>query len=108
MGRLSLRRLGHDEAHKGFAMTKPTGDNDETKRRARWPFYLAMMLIVSPLLYVLSVGPAAVIAVRGGDRTNHVFSTCYGPLATVCDRSGTMAPLKKYINWWIEVTGSGP
>jgi hypothetical protein len=73
----------------------------ETLRRSRRSALL-WVLIVAPLLYVLSFGPACWIATRVDDnRVLEVFAVCFKPLSlgVVCLPEWFFPPIERYLGW---------
>ena len=60
------------------------------------------------VLYPLSFGPAAVLAVRGGDLPAMMFLAFYLPLNLIAKQTGTEEAFGAYGKWCIDVTGGDP
>ena len=74
-------------------------DREEKPRnRMLWPFYVGLSLLV-PVVYTLSIGPAAWLATRGyiADRT---FNTFYAPLAWAF---AAIPDSKRWFSWYLEL-----
>src|SRR5262245_48567431 len=66
-----------------------------------------MILVVLPLLYVLSAGPAVVLYTRGvlGTGGDRVFETVYSPLEWACQKSDLIGrPTQWYVELWQPLT----
>ena len=81
---------------------------EETKRGFNGPLIaiLVVSLVMLPLLYILSVGPAAFIYDRLDDNSWQAatLSAIYAPLAWVCERS---EQAEQMISWYMKLWGSG-
>jgi hypothetical protein len=84
----------------GMARRTPNRDTDEKPvgNRSR-PLVVSVTVIAFLAVYVLSIGPAAMLA----DKTNSNFLTAivgffYSPLLFLPDWA--RAPIKDYVNWW--------
>jgi hypothetical protein len=83
-------------------MTAP--DHDESKPRRRWTTYLAIGLVLVFVVYPLSIGPAAVIAVRF--QSMPVYSAVYYPLGSAVDAVGADGVLIQYCEWCMKITNT--
>jgi hypothetical protein len=86
-------------------MTTP--DHDESKRRPRWPTYLAIALVLLLVGYPLSIGPAMVLAQRFGDVLPDEIWVIYWPVVAAIRATGTEKLFESYIVWWFQVTNTG-
>ena len=73
-------------------------------RLRRWVAILLLALISYPL----SFGPAAVLAVRGGELPAMMFLAFYLPLNLIAKQTGTEEAFGAYGKWCIDVTVGDP
>jgi hypothetical protein len=72
------------------------------KRRNTVRTLLATGLGILPLVYALSVGPTARLALHlsGAISASGWWATLYRPLFWICERTGTGHILEQYVVWW--------
>jgi hypothetical protein len=71
----------------------------EQAERSRGWFYLAVVLALLPLLYVLSSGPSLYFVVRSGGDVPAV-EVVYSPVAWLYGHTPLRGPLERYLNFW--------
>ena len=76
-----------------------------SERRSPWPaVVLGVALLLLPVIYVASIGPAAKLSWRGGPSEGQWvadgFLDAYGPLLAVYDRVPVARPP---LNWWVGI-----
>ena len=73
--------------------------SDETRSRRSYWLWIALALMLAPVLYVLSVGPAAYLVARAGkgERTVQVI---YAPLIWLHENTPLRKPLEWYVGPW--------
>jgi hypothetical protein len=78
-------------------------DPKPEQRGRGWAFYVLVILIALPILYVLSAGPAMWLGRNGylGGPSSPAREAFYWPLIRLSERSPA---LEKWISWW---TGLG-
>ena len=77
---------------------------DDGERHRSGSFTLGLVLLI-PVLYVLSVGPAAVIAVRADSHAVYkAIEVFYAPLIWLHDHTFLKHPLEKYTDFWRRLT----
>ena len=65
----------------------------------RW----AAAVLLTPVLYFLSSGPAVYLSVRGNIHPTF-FGVVYGPILSACDHSGTIAHLwDSWLVFWVSL-----
>lgn len=64
---------------------------------------VALVLLLAVVLYVLSIGPAAVIANRA-TATQPVVEVMYAPLEWLYENTPLRGPLRRYIDFWLVIT----
>lgn len=69
----------------------------DTRRKHGSPFWFAVVLIVMPVLYAGSFGPAAWIASRTSDATAEAIFAYYLPLGFVGEK---VRPLGYFLEWY--------
>ena len=80
-------------------------DEEEDKSTGSTGFIIACAAIVIPLLYVLSIGPVAMVC----EKTNipheieQGFELFYAPLIWLHDHTFLQDPLKEYVMWWMGI-----
>ena len=68
-------------------MTSP--DHDESKPRRRWPTYLAVVLVLSLVVYPISYGPVDVVAHRVNEEAFYkTVMLFYRPLDVAVEATG--------------------
>ncbi len=74
----------------------------EDRRSSVW---WMVLLMPTPVLYVLSCGPAFVIVGKTmpSDWTIDHYRTVYEPVRWLADHTGTMDLLLRYLKWWIHL-----
>jgi len=78
--------------------------SEESARKTSWgAVVLVLVLVVA--LYVLSFGPAAVIANRA-KATRPVLEVVYAPLIWLYENTPLREPLRLYMDFWLEITGT--
>ena len=86
-----------------------TGDPDETdrrphRRRKLWRLAFALCL-ASPIVYVLSGGPAAYSLERGW-MSGRAFEATYGPLLSASPQGTAHGEaVAGYLAWWLSLAG---
>lgn len=86
------------------------------RTRHGWLFWLSVALVVLPVLYVLSIGPAFWVLVHFqlSDDADTALRPCYRPLFWVCNTTDTLSTLWWYVGLWIgplepvEYSANGP
>lgn len=80
--------------------------SDETSEKSSktW-LYVVGLLVGAPLCYVLSIGPAAVLFLRGC-APKPLVTAIYGPLEWATHSSPLGPPLEGYIELWLQLTGT--
>jgi hypothetical protein len=77
---------------------------NKPSQSARLPLVIAAIIVMVPLLYVLSVGPAAWLCNNGAlsKHTEHVLGEIvYMPLFAVCEWFPVCGKLvESYMLWW--------
>jgi hypothetical protein len=78
-------------------------------RRERWAKWTLATVIVVPVLYVMSIGPAAWIAIRTGN-LKLMHGWFWAPLETVVARGPDQLVTRygEYVFWWMEAAGGQP
>lgn len=73
-----------------------------------WLYTLGFILAL-PLLYVLSIGPVAVLIFRGfaPKSVESVLETLYMPLTPFAQATNTEGLFQTYVEVWLNVTGTG-
>jgi hypothetical protein len=72
---------------------------DETKPRSSLAVWLVVVLLLLPVGYVLSIGPA-VWLIKHGYLNKQVSQTFYGPLIFVASLWG---PMMRLLQWYAEL-----
>jgi hypothetical protein len=72
---------------------------DEAAVRRGYGFWIVAGLVLAPLLYTLSVGPAVYVAMRSGSRPD-TLRTIYAPLVWAADNTPLGTPLNWYVQQW--------
>lgn len=79
--------------------------NPKPPQSARWPLVLAAVLLLAPVLYVLSVGPAQWLYSSGviSESTFDMLAfNVYAPLWWLSGRSPSFSnAIGSYIDWWL-------
>ncbi|HEY3966867.1 MAG TPA: hypothetical protein VGM05_20060 [Planctomycetaceae bacterium] len=79
------------------------------RKKPDWAFWATVVLLSSPVLYVLSFGPAVWLAIKI-ENPKLIQGWFWAPLETVIanvpDQLGT--PFSEYIFWWMEAAGFEP
>ncbi len=73
-------------------------DNVETNSRSRTFAWIGTLVILLPLLYVLSIGPAAVIASKTRYAGN--IRQFYLPVIWLHEHTVLKRPLEIYVGFW--------
>ncbi|MFA6545390.1 MAG: hypothetical protein WCS99_13310 [Limisphaerales bacterium] len=81
---------------------------EATDKLGKTWLYVVSMLVGLPLLYVLSVGPAAVLVHLKPSLGQSVLLRIYNPLDSFANATGTHEALGAYIDAWIKLTGTPP
>jgi hypothetical protein len=77
--------------------------SDETQQRRRYGLWIA--LVLAPVLYVLSFGPAIYVVKRTGTGQG-AARTVYAPLVwLVAENTPLRNPLRHYVVWWDDLAG---
>ena len=79
--------------------------DEATGKSGKTWLYVMGMLIGLPLLYALSVGPAAVLFVRKHLPTESV-AIIYMPLELFAKTTGTQDVFVSYVRAWCQLTGT--
>ena len=58
------------------------------------------VLIVLPLIYIASIGPAVLIHSRSGETTRQIIEGIYWPLEYAAKSTGTEKCFEPYCRWW--------
>lgn len=66
---------------------------------------LVVVLLLLPVLYVLSIGPVAVLADRGF-LSRERFATAYAPVMHFGDNPLVRELLRDYVGWWYRITST--
>jgi hypothetical protein len=74
---------------------------DEVQERRSYWFWIVAGLLVAPLFYTLSVGPAVYIGMRSGSRPDTLRTIC-APLIWVNENTPLRGPLDWYVRLWEE------
>jgi hypothetical protein len=69
----------------------------EVRRKHGWSFWFAVGVILLPVLYVGSFGPAAWIAIRTSDRTAKTIMALYAPLGFAAQ---AIPPFESFLTWY--------
>ena len=75
-------------------------DSDESERRSRLTLLIVSVVVASPVLYVLSVGPYFWLGEHGYLDTplGRAFSNLYWPMAIAYHR---FSWLKAFVDWYV-------
>jgi hypothetical protein len=73
--------------------------SDETRSRRSYWFWLAVALMVAPVLYILSVGPVVYVIERTGTGDD-AARVVYAPLEWLAANTPLRGPLVSYIDLW--------
>ena len=73
--------------------------SEERKRKGGTGILIAVVLI--PLLYVLSIGPA-VMLVNKTKISSKPFEVFYAPVIWVAENTSLEKPLNRYAEWWLD------
>ena len=79
--------------------------SDERESGLSWGT-VALVVLLLIVLYVLSIGPAAVIAQRTGGGAWRVFRVVYAPLIWLYENTPLREPLEHYVGFWFEITNT--
>lgn len=79
--------------------------DEATSKGGKVWFYATGVLVVLPLLYALSCGPAYVCVERGLF-PREAFETSYAPLVWLLRKTDTVTPAEAYIVAWLKLTGT--
>jgi|GEM_PF-1350543 len=84
--------------------------DEATSKSGKTWLYVVGFLVLLPLLYVLSVGPAMVAVLRSPLTSGSAaaFSATYGPLFIAAQVTGTDGALNSYVDTCIGFTGMDP
>jgi hypothetical protein len=75
--------------------------SDDPKKRSRGWIGRALLVILIPVLYPLSTGPALWLAYKSGDPENWTrFAKVYKPIGWFRERSTTV---KRVVDWYTEL-----
>jgi hypothetical protein len=77
-------------------------DNSKPGRRSRILAWTAALVIILPILYVLSAGPAVFVAVKSEGRylSYGFIDTFYAPVEWLDTKTVLHAPLEWYLSLW--------
>lgn len=86
----------------------------DQKKRSVWPTVFAGVVLLSPVLYALSVGPVVGIAIRNESYLNDSrwvginnsyapLGSFYRPLGSVAHATGRFKLVGAYVDWWIRL-----
>jgi hypothetical protein len=73
--------------------------SDETRSRRSYWLWIALALVLAPVLYTLSVGPAAYLVGRAGKGEGTV-QVIYAPLIWLHENTQLRKPLDWYVGPW--------
>lgn len=73
--------------------------DQEQKAKSSLALWVVGLVVVVPVLYVLSVGPAVMLYDRFPGQTQEYIETFYQPLEMVAERSTT---LRHALRWYAE------
>ena len=81
-----------------------------SERRSAWPAIVLMGLLLLPLLYVASVGPAWVwMDIKYEEEPVHWYETAYAPLIWLAQRSQTFDEcMCAYAQLWVDAARDMP
>ncbi|WP_395750805.1 hypothetical protein [Prosthecobacter sp.] len=78
--------------------------NDEPESPRQSSYYSAVLaiLVALPLLYALSIGPAAYCLSKFnvGRSTEDMVEAFYAPIIWLADHTSMEKPIDSYIEWW--------
>ena len=82
-------------------------DETTSKSGKTW-VYVVGLLVILPVCYALSIGPAYVLAVRGlaGPIGPISFKSVYDPLLWLMNKTDLDEPAEAYIGAWMSLTGT--
>lgn len=69
----------------------------DKRKKHGWPFWFATGILLLPVLYIGSFGPAAWIASRTSDPITETILGYYAPLAFV---GAKVTPLGSFLDWY--------
>jgi hypothetical protein len=72
---------------------------DETQVRRRYGLWIALALVLAPVLYMLSAGPAVYLVERTGTGDD-AARIVYAPLIWLAENTPLRGPLVWYIDLW--------
>jgi hypothetical protein len=73
--------------------------SDETQERRRYGLWVALALVLVPILYTLSMGPAHYL-IRRTEKGVNPFVCAYRPVIWLHDNTPLEKPLEGYMKWW--------
>jgi hypothetical protein len=76
--------------------------SDETQQRRGYGFWVVLALVLAPVVYVLSVGPAAYILERTGGTGEELAEVIYTPLLPLAESKWAGKRLRWYCDRWME------
>ena len=87
--------------------SRKVSDEPNNKAGKVWLYSLGL-IVALPLLYVLSVGPAAVLIFRGfaPKSVESGLETLYMPLKPFAQATNTEGLFQIYVEAWLKVTGT--
>ena len=82
------------------------GMSDETTSKAgkTWLLYLSRIVLL-PLCYLFSVGPAVVLVERSAI-SRGAFESTYAPVIWLVEVTGTSSAADAYVRLWLSLTGT--
>jgi hypothetical protein len=78
---------------------------DSPSPRKRTGVAIAVLIVVLlPILYVLSIGPAVMFFEDASPEVQHAVEVFYYPVAWLYENTPLRGPLEAYVDFWIDLS----